>query len=244
MLSFTNTTTALILRYYSSTDSMDTSTFKTFKAKLYDMTPLGEVLVGKVHVTIDFGDVNERSLSSKFVLKDIIEVDELPTFNIMDFPDTAVLPAIDLQVASSVYQTASSSVPLDVIDSVNNEDDTVDMPDFEHFNDDECLLDVFNLSNDELEAFYEEDTIQWVPMNCLAGKLGIEVNKVGEVRSTNPEIHLIQGCDDRMKMSKYNKGLGGKCYTVYVYRAGKQKLYDFHLGMEVFKTEIRMTAPC
>ena len=67
-------------------------------------------------------------------------------------------------------------------------------------------------------------------------EVGIEVNKLGEVRRTNPEIHLIQGCDDRMKMSKYNKGLGGKCYTVYVYRAGKQKLYDFHLGMEVFKT--------
>ena len=39
-----------------------------------------------------------------------------------------------------------------------------------------------------------------------------------------------------MKISKYNKNLGGRVYTVYVYRAGKQKLYDFDLGMEVFKT--------
>ena len=39
-----------------------------------------------------------------------------------------------------------------------------------------------------------------------------------------------------MKISKYNKALGGQLYTVYVYRAGKQKLYDFDLGMEVFKT--------
>ena len=32
------------------------------------------------------------------------------------------------------------------------------------------------------------------------------------------------------------QALGGKLYTVYVYRAGKQKIYDFELGMEVFKT--------
>jgi hypothetical protein len=154
----------------------------------------------------------------------------------MDFPDTAVLPAIDLQVASSVDQTASSSVPLDVIDSVNNEDDTMDMPNFEHFNDDECLLDVFNLNNDQLDALYADETMQWYPMNSPLGKVGIEVNELGEVRSTNPEIHLIKGEDKRMKVSKYNKNLGGQVYTVYLYRAGKQKLYDFHLATEVFKT--------
>ena len=42
--------------------------------------------------------------------------------------------------------------------------------------------------------------------------------------------------DARMKVSKYNKNLGGQVYTVYLYRAGKQKLYDFHLATEVFKT--------
>ena len=94
---------------------METSTFKTFKAKLYDTTPLGEVLVGKVQVTIDFGDVNERSLSSKFVLKDIIEVEELPTFNILDFPEVDI-PMIDLQSNSPsicIQQASSESVLID-----------------------------------------------------------------------------------------------------------------------------------
>ena len=127
-------------------------------------------------------------------------------------------------------------MPLTLIDSVTNKDDTVDLPDFEHFQEDECLLDVFNLSNDELEALYTEDTVQWFPMNNPAGKLGIQVNELGEVRSTNPEVHLMEGEDLRLKMSKFNKNSVGKLHTVFIYRAGKQKLYDFDLGVEVFKT--------
>ena len=194
---------------------MDSSTFKTFKAKLYDMTPLGEVLVGKVQVTIDFGDVNERSLSTKFVLKDIIEVEELPTFNILDFPDEADLPAINIQDSALSIHPAPSDVnhlPLDTI--VIHPDKTTALPDFQTVDDE------FILTNEQAEVLIQDKTVQWVRMNNPAGKLGIEVNEFGEVRSTNQEVYLMEGGDQRMKLSKYNKILGGKLYTVYVYRAG------------------------
>jgi len=51
-------------------------------------------------------------LSSKFILKDIIEVDELPTFNIFDFPEVDI-PMIDLQSNSPsicIQQASSESV--------------------------------------------------------------------------------------------------------------------------------------
>ena len=91
---------------------METSNFRTFKARAFDETPLGEVFCGTVKITIDFGDLNERSLSSKFVLRDIIEVDELPTFNIFDFPEVDI-PMIDLQSNSPsicIQQASSESV--------------------------------------------------------------------------------------------------------------------------------------
>ena len=134
-------------------------------------------------------------------------------------------------------------MPIDVINSVNNDEanEMEELPDFQNFNEDECLLDVFNLSNDELEAFYEEETVQWYPTNSPLGKLGIKVNELGQVRSTNPEVHLVEGKDARVKISIYNKALGGKLYTVFVYSAGKQKIYDCELGMEVFKLSIQST---
>ena len=98
------------------------------------------------------------------------------------------------------------------------------------------MHDEFNLTNDQVEALYDDETVQWFPMNCPAGKLGIQVNELGEVRCTNPDIHLMEGTAARMKMSKYNKNSGGKLYTVYIYRAGKQKIYDFELSIEIFKT--------
>ena len=219
---------------------METQKFRTFKAKLYDMTPLGEVLVGTVRITIDFCGLNERSLSSKFVLKDIIEVDELPTFNIMDFPDDSDTPNIDIQAAppSPCIPLASSDAfepfdfPLfDFTQSIQT-DDTAGLSDFQSGE----VCDDFSLNQEQVEALYNEETVQWYPMNSPPGKLGIEVNEFGEVRSTNTEIHLMAGGDARMKVSKYNQNLGGQVYTVYLYRAGKQKLYDFHLATEVFKT--------
>ena len=141
-----------------------------------------------------------------------------------NFPDSAVLPAIDLQSDSTSAHFPSSlpaSVPV-----IDLPDDTGD-----HFE----QMDELHLTAEQEEALYNEGTM-WYAMNNPAGKLGIEVNEFGEVRSTNPEVHLIQGGTERMKISKYNKALGGKPYTVYVYRAGKQKIYDFELGMEVFKT--------
>ena len=86
----------------------------TFKARLYDTTPLGEFFVGKVEVTIDFGDVNERALSSRFVLKEMEEMDNLPPFSIMDFPAEADTPSIDIQ-----SNLPTSDVPVDIINSVN-----------------------------------------------------------------------------------------------------------------------------
>ena len=83
---------------------------------------------------------------------------------------------------------------------------------------------------------YDAETVEWFPMNSPAGKLGIQVNELGQVRSTNPEVYLMEGGHARMKVSKYNQSLKGRVYTVYVRRAGKQKLYDFDLGMEIFKT--------
>ena len=56
-------------------------------------------------------------------------------------------------------------------------------------------------------------------MNSPSGKLRIEVNELGEVRSTITEVYLMEGEDNRLKMSKYNKMLGGKLFTVYCYRA-------------------------
>ena len=74
-----------------------TTNFKTFKARAYDDTPLGQVYVGTIKITIDFCDINERFLSFKFVLKDIIQVDELPTFKLFeDFPADVELPDIDI----------------------------------------------------------------------------------------------------------------------------------------------------
>jgi murein DD-endopeptidase MepM/ murein hydrolase activator NlpD len=98
------------------------------------------------------------------------------------------------------------------------------------------VCEMFNLTTEQQEALFDDEAVQWYTMNSPAGKLGIEGNELGEIRSTNPEIYLMEGEDKRMKVSKYNKSLGGKVYTVFVYRAGKQKLYDFELGMEVFKT--------
>ena len=114
--------------------------------------------------------------------------------------------------------------------------DFVENFDFELSNDQVVVSFDFELSNDQVDALYADESVQWFPMNSPAGKLGIEVNELGEVRSTNAEVFLMEGEDERMKMSKYNKALGGKLYTVYVYRAGKQKIYDFELGMEIFKT--------
>ena len=57
------------------------------------------MVVGTVLVTIDQGVVDFSKLSDRVTLEQLIEVDGVPTFNLFDFPDTADLPAIDIQVA-------------------------------------------------------------------------------------------------------------------------------------------------
>ena len=65
------------------------STLFTFTAGLYDITAQGHVFHGMVQLTIDPRDVNMLALSSNFYLKDIVQIEDLPTFNILDFPAEA-----------------------------------------------------------------------------------------------------------------------------------------------------------
>ena len=60
-----------------------------FSAKLNHRTANGKVFKGTVLVTIDDSTCDLTSLSNNFCLEDFIKVDELPAFNIFDFPDTA-----------------------------------------------------------------------------------------------------------------------------------------------------------
>ena len=68
-------------------------------------------------------------------------------------------------------------------------DETESLPDFVEnfdFND-------FNLTVDQEEALHDAEPVEWFPMNSPAGKLGIQVNELGEVRSTNPEVYISDG---------------------------------------------------
>ena len=214
----------------------------SYEAKVYDQSSNGKILVGTVLLTIE-GNVDMRRLSDKATLEELTEVPQ-PVFHLFDFPQTD-LPPIDIQsdvppptsisvpdISQNEVDQPEVYVPIDMINKVNMETTNIEsLPDFDH------MIENFDfeLSNDQMEALYEEETV-WYPMNSPPGKLGIEVNELGEVRSTNTEIQLMQGGDARMQISKYNKKSGGRVYTVYIYRAGKQKLYDFDLGVEVFKT--------
>ena len=189
---------------------MQSSNIKTFKAKAYKNTPQGEVYLGNVLMTIDFcsvdfGSVKETILSSGFILKPFEEMDDLPTFNILDFPDNADQPDIDIQDCISTPQpsTVPANGHVDLINSLD--DDLIDLPDFQNV---DQVIDDFGLTVEQEEALINDENVQWIPMNSPAGKLGIEVNELGEVRSINPDIHLMEGEDKRMKISKYNKSLG------------------------------------
>ena len=96
MLSFTNTTTATAT---ATVTTMQSASVKTFKANVCEQTLQGKMVVGTVLVTIDQGVVDFSKLSDRVTLEQLIEVDGVPTFNLFDFPDTADLPAIDIQVA-------------------------------------------------------------------------------------------------------------------------------------------------
>ena len=202
------------------------TTFKTFEAKVYDETIHGKMKMGTFIFTVNDGQIDFNKLSDKATIEDLKEVNGVPVFDIFEFPDTSDLPAIDIQL-----DNASVPAPSDAAVDINiNMHET---PDFQIF--DTCL-DEFNLTNEQEEALINDESVQWFPMNSPPGKLGIEVNELGEVRSINSEVHLMEGQDKQMRLSKYNKALGCRCFIVYIYREGKQKVYDFHLGMEVFKT--------
>ena len=150
----------LILRYFSTLTSMESATsttVKTFKARLYDITSQGEVFVGKVIVTIDPCEVNMNGLSSRFYLKDIVEMDELPTFNILDFPDQADQPAIDIQgdcISTLQPSTVPANVHADLINSLD--DDLIDLPDFENV---DQVIDDFGLTVEQEEALINDENV-------------------------------------------------------------------------------------
>ena len=129
-----------------------TTNFKTSKARAYDDTPLGQVYVGTVKITIDLCDLNERSLNSKFVLKDVIQVDEFPTFKLFeDFPADVVLPGFDMQAHIPPASSVPASVPLDLIDSLINESDETDsLPDFQYLDE---VHNEFNLTADQVDVY-------------------------------------------------------------------------------------------
>ena len=127
-----------------------TTNFRTFTSRLYDNTPVGEVYVGNVLVTIDPCNVNLNTVSSRFFLKDMIEVDDLPTINILDFPDVADQPLQTDTVFSN--PPASSIVPVDMHEGVDHEN--IDFPDFDNLDE---AHDEFKTIADKVEA--EENNI-------------------------------------------------------------------------------------
>ena len=142
----------LILRYFSTLTSMESATsttVKTFKARLYDITSQGEVFVGKVIVTINPCEVNMNGLSSRFYLKDIVEMDELP--------DQADQPAIDIQgdcISTLQPSTVPANVHADLINSLD--DDLIDLPDFENV---DQVIDDFGLTVEQEEALINDENV-------------------------------------------------------------------------------------
>ena len=190
---------------------MDSANFKTFRAieKLCDITPLGDFCVGNVLLTIDFGNLNEQSLSANFYLKDIIEVDNLPTFSIMDFPDTAELPPIDIQdTSSSSVSSVPASIPcetdvpaIDLIDEHAFDFPLFNYPDI-HAEDEHSVMrptiemdssDFVALPDDDegldLQIFEEEALLEdinayenkFFPINHPSARAGVQVNRKGEI---------------------------------------------------------------
>ena len=108
-------------------DNMENATnTKTFRAGLYDNTPEGEVFVGYVLATIDTRDVNPNAGSSRYFLRKMLEVDDLPTFNILDSPDEADQP----------HQTNTATVPVDAHEDF---DENIDLPDFDNLEEKEIM---------------------------------------------------------------------------------------------------------
>ena len=258
---------------------MDTSTFKTFKARAVDETPLGQVFVGTVKITIDFCDVNERSLSSNFILKDIVEVEELPTFNLFeDFPTDVQMPAFDLQSENAIQPSAQRTdddveltdidiedisslapsassvpayVPVDLINTVNEQDDTDTFGDVVIFED--C---VFNLDERQEDALLEDVNAyenEFFPIRHPVARAGVQVNRKGEIilQSDDEEamktlrirqmdqsfVKVAKRNNNLELISKENKSKMGPVYAFDIYRNGTWlKACDFHLPTEIIKT--------
>ena len=114
------------------TDNMENATnTKTFRAGLYDNTPEGEVFVGYVLATINTRDVNLNA-GSRYFLKDMLEVDDLPTFNILD--------------SDQPLQTEPATVH---VDGHEGFDETIDLPDFDNLDE---ALDEFDSIAEKVEA--------------------------------------------------------------------------------------------
>ena len=119
------------------------TTTKTFRAGLYENTPEGQVFVGNVLATIDTRDVNLNA-GSRYFLKDMLEVDDLPTFNIINSLDEADQP----------LQTDTATVH---VDGHEGFDETIDLPDFDNLDE---ALDEFDSIAEKVEAGEKEKVVR------------------------------------------------------------------------------------
>ena len=208
-----------------------------FSAKLYHQTANGKVFKGTVLVTIDDSTCDLTSLSNNFSLEDFIKVDELPAFNIFDFPDTADLPNIDLQTTQPII------------------DQELDFTDIGDLREPDLTIDdenTFNFVDFQEEALVEDDN-EFVPIHHPVSLAGVKVNRKGEIILQNEDEEAAKTLRIRFMdlgfikqphknnnlhlISKENKGKYGPVVAFDVYRNGTWlKACDLHLPTEIIKT--------
>ena len=223
------------------------STLFTFTAGLYDITAQGHVFHGMVQLTIDPRDVNMLALSSNFYLKDIVQTEDLPTFNILDFPaeadDTFDSTGVDFDSAASMI---SANVPADIgvgmkphdndqlIDLQTNEIEN--MSDFEAFEGDELIEDVCSDEFVPINHPFHQACVKVSRKGEVILDVDEDTKKTARIRILDRDIPSNTNININ-KISKENKCKNGAIVSFEIFRNHAWlKVGDFHLATEIIKT--------
>ena len=229
--------------------SSNIKTFKTFKAKVYDHSLEGKMLVGTVLVTIDQSDIDLTKHSDRVTLEELTEVKDVSSLDTFDFP---LFEYEDIEVSEAEQFVMQSTV-----DETNNHlhnvctpdidlDNTDIMSEFEAIPEDDEGLDFENFQEDALLEDVDAYENEFFPINHPFHIAGVKVNRRGNVildvdeeTMKTSRICLMDRNEPNKnnRISRENKYKNGPVVGFEIYRNHAWlKAGDFHLATEIVKT--------